>query len=425
MTEEHAAKRNELHHERLILVPLMLAGILLIFAVIAQPDVSLFTGWWQIQMSEAGLITDSVAAGGVGGALLNAALVLALCTLVVWRMRLPFTGVSFACLFMMAGFALLGKNLVNIAPVILGGWLYARYRREPFSRYVYMTFFGTCLAPMVSFLLVHLKPGIRWLAMVVCGVVIGFLIPAIARYTVRVHQGYNLYNVGFAAGFLGLGVASILKGVGVEFEIHNSWTREGHVLLCILVAVILGGLLIAGVCLGCRSWRAYRPILRHSGRAVADFILMDELGSCLVNMALVGAVGFGYLLLLMPLGVRLNGPLVCCILSMVGFGAFGKHPKNIVPVMAGAVLAKFLLVEVPIVAPGVLLACLLCTGLAPIAGQFGWYWGVAAGFLHMTIVQNTALLHGGMNLYNNGFAAGLVCVLLIPIIEGIKPEPKE
>ena len=339
MTEEHAAKRNELHHERLILVPLMLAGILLIFAVIAQPDVSLFTGWWQIQMSEAGLITDSVAAGGVGGALLNAALVLALCTLVVWRMRLPFTGVSFACLFMMAGFALLGKNLVNIAPVILGGWLYARYRREPFSRYVYMTFFGTCLAPMVSFLLVHLKPGIRWPAMVVCGVVIGFLIPAIARYTVRVHQGYNLYNVGFAAGFLGLGVASILKGVGVEFEIHNSWTREGHVLLCILVAVILGGLLIAGVCLGCRSWRAYRPILRHSGRAVADFILMDELGSCLVNMALVGAVGFGYLLLLMPLGVRLNGPLVCCILSMTGFGAFGKHPKNIVPVKAGAELA--------------------------------------------------------------------------------------
>ena len=30
-----------------------------------------------------------------------------------------------------------------------------------------------------------------------------------------------------------------------------------------------------------------------------------------------------------------------------------------------------------------------------------------------------------MNLYNNGFAAGLVCVLLVPIIEGIKPEPKE
>ena len=425
MAERQETDVRTLVHRRLYLLPLALALVLLAFAVIAQPDMTLWEGLWQIQLSETGLITDPMTTGGVGAALLNAALVLLICTALIRAMGLPFTGVTLACLFMMAGFALLGKNLVNITPIILGGWLYARYRRESFAQYIYMTLFGTCLSPMVSFLLVHLRPVVRWPAMAACGVVIGFLIPAIARYTVRVHQGYNLYNVGFAAGFLGLGVASVLKGVGVEFEIRNTWSREGHVLLCVMVALILGGLLTAGVCLGCRSWRAYRPILRHSGRAVADFILMDELGPCLVNMALVGAVGFGYLLLLTPLGVRLNGPLVCCILSMAGFGAFGKHPKNVVPVMAGAVLAKLLLVEVPIVAPGVLLACLLCTGLAPIAGQFGWYWGVAAGFLHMTIVQNTGLLHGGMNLYNNGFAAGLVCVLLVPIIEGIKPEPRE
>ena len=30
-----------------------------------------------------------------------------------------------------------------------------------------------------------------------------------------------------------------------------------------------------------------------------------------------------------------------------------------------------------------------------------------------------------MNLYNNGFAAGLVCILLVPIIEAVKPEPAE
>ena len=426
MAAEPGKERGVLLQRKLQAIPLVLAGVLLLFAVIAQPAPSaLLAGLWRIQLSEAGLITDPVVTGGVGAALLNAALVLLACTLLIRAMRLPFTGVTFACLFMMAGFALLGKNLVNIAPIVLGGWLYARYRGDPFSQYIYMTLFGTCLAPMVSFLLVHLRPVVRWPAMAVCGVVIGFLIPAVARYTVRVHQGYNLYNVGFAAGFLGLGVASVLKGVGVEFQIHESWSTEGHGLLCAMTALLLGGLLLLGVALGCRSWRDYRPILRHSGRAVADFLIMDQPGACFVNMALVGAVGFGYLLLLMPLGVRLNGPLVCCILSMAGFGAFGKHPRNVVPVMAGAVLAKLLLVEVPIVAPGVLLACLLCTGLAPIAGRFGWRWGVAAGFLHMTIVQNTGLLHGGMNLYNNGFAAGLVCVLLVPIIEGIRPQPKE
>ena len=136
-------------------------------------------------------------------------------------------------------------------------------------------------------------------------------------------------------------------------------------------------------------------------------------------------IGLLYLLALYPAGVRLNGPLTCCVLSMTGFAAFGKHPKNVLPVMAGAVLAKILLVAVPLTAPGPLLAVLFCTGLAPIAGQYGPVWGMIAGFLHMTIVQNTSILHGGMNLYNNGFAAGLVCVLLLPIIEALQKEPKE
>ena len=407
---------------RLICVMLAASALLAVFAVIAQPNTSLLTGLWKIQISEAGLITDPMAVGGVGAALLNAALVLLVCTALVRWLKVPFTGVSFACLFMMAGFALLGKNLLNITPIIAGGWLHALYKRESFAKYVYLTLFGTCLSPIVSFFLVNGRPGTRWLLMAFIGLVIGFLLPAVAGFTVRVHQGYNLYNVGFAAGFLGLGLASILKGFGVEFTSHSTWSEEGHELLCVMMAVILAALFIAGVRLGCRSWSDYRRILRHSGRAVADFIILDSAGRCFVNMALVGGVGLAYLLCV---GVKLNGPLVCCLLSMVGFAAFGKHPKNIIPLMTGAVLSALLLEKIPLTSPGVLLATLLCTGLAPIAGQFGWYWGVAAGFLHMAIVQNTSFLHGGMNLYNNGFAAGLVCVLLIPIIEAVKSEPEE
>ena len=407
---------------RLIYVMLAASALLAVFAVIAQPNASLLTGLWKIQISEAGLITDPMAVGGVGAALLNAALVLLVCTALVRWLKVPFTGVSFACLFMMAGFALLGQNLLNITPIIAGGWLHALYKRESFAKYVYLTLFGTCLSPIVSFFLVNGRPGTRWLLMAFIGLVIGFLLPAVAGFTVRVHQGYNLYNVGFAAGFLGLGLASILKGFGVEFTSHSTWSEEGHRLLCVMMAVILAALFIAGVRLGCRSWSDYRRILRHSGRAVADFIILDSAGRCFVNMALVGGVGLAYLLCV---GVKLNGPLVCCLLSMIGFAAFGKHPKNIIPLMTGAVLSALLLEKIPLTSPGVLLATLLCTGLAPIAGQFGWYWGVAAGFLHMAIVQNTSFLHGGMNLYNNGFAAGLVCVLLIPIIEAVKSEPEE
>lgn len=406
-------------------VPLTAAGLMLVFAVICQPNPSLFTGFWRIQTGEAGLITDPVATGGPGAALLNAGLMLLLGTMLVWRLKLPFTGAAFACLSMLGGFSLLGKNLVNSAPIVVGCWIFSKVRGEKFSKYVYFAFYATCLSPMVSFLMVRTRPGRRLLAMALCGVTIGFLIPAIAQFTSRVHQGYNLYNVGFAAGILGLGMASVLKGIGVEFQIVGSWSTEAHWPLTVLVALMLAGLLAAGIVGGCRSWADYKKILRHPGRAVADFILLDGPPRTLVNMALVGSIGFAYLLALYPLGVRLNGPLVCCLMSMMGFAAFGKHPRNVLPVMAGAVLAALLLVKVPITAPGVLLATLFCTGLAPISGQFGWYWGVAAGFMHMCIVQNTSILHGGMNLYNNGFAAGLVCVLLVPIIEAVKPEPTE
>lgn len=425
METETSNMHGALLSEQLYRILLALAGVLLLFAVIAQPDISLLRGFWDIQINETGLITDPMSTGGVGAALLNASLVLLLSTLLVRGMKLPCTGAALACLFLMGGFSLLGKNLLNIAPIVAGGWLYARYKGDSFAKYIYLTLYGTCLAPMVSFLLVRVPPGFRWLAMAACGLLIGFLLPSIARFTTRIHQGYNLYNVGFAAGILRLGIASIMKGLGVEFSGGSGWTEGGHGLLCVMVSLILLGLLSAGILMGCRSWRDYRWIFHHSGRAVADFILLDGPGLTFVNMALVGGIGFAYLLALYPFGVRLNGPLVCCIFAMTGFGAFGKHPRNVLPVMGGAVLAALLLVAVPITSPGVLLATLLCTCLAPIAGQFGWGWGMAAGFIHMTIVQNTSILHGGMNLYNNGFAAGLVCILLIPIIKSMSPERLE
>ena len=115
-------------------IPLVLAGLLLVFALIAQPDRSLLVGFWEIQINETGLITDPMVTGGVGAGLLNAAVVLLLSTLLIRRMKLPFTGAALACLFLMAGFSLLGKNLINIAPIVAGGWLYSRYRGDGFAK---------------------------------------------------------------------------------------------------------------------------------------------------------------------------------------------------------------------------------------------------------------------------------------------------
>ena len=37
----------------------------------------------------------------------------------------------------------------------------------------------------------------------------------------------------------------------------------------------------------------------------------------------------------------------------------------------------------------------------------------------MTVVMNVGYLHGGMNLYNNGFSGGFVAGILIPIFDVI------
>lgn len=420
--DSRSTKRGKNSSDILFCMLMAVALLLAIFAVILQGDASLFSGLWKIQTGHAGLITDPMCTGGAGAALLNAALMLLGSTLLVRLQRMPFTGLSVACMNMMAGFALLGKNMINSAPIVAGSFLFALYKREKFSKYVYLSLFGTCLSPMVSYFMLHFSGPWRFALTIGVGLVIGFVMPAVAGHTVRLHQGYNLYNVGVSAGFVGLALVSIFKGFGVVFETETTWSSEYNLPLCLMMLALLLGLFIAGIALGCRSWKQYRRLLSHSGRAVTDFFAMEGLGVSFVNMALVGAIGLLYLMLVRA---PLNGPLVCCLFTMIGFGCFGKHIKNVVPVMAGAILAAVLMKNVALTSPGVLLATLLCTGLAPIAGKFGWAWGIAAGFVHMSIVQNTAYLHAGLNLYNNGFAAGLTCIIMIPLIEALKREPEE
>jgi len=43
--------------------------------------------------------------------------------------------------------------------------------------------------------------------------------------------------------------------------------------------------------------------------------------------------------------------------------------------------------------------------------------GLLAGFLHSSVALNVGIVYGGMNLYNNGFAGGLVAGFLLPILD--------
>ncbi len=88
-----------------------------------------------IILTEDALITDYVLIAGPGAALINSALVTAISIPGPGPHGSPLNGMSLVVIGLMSGFSLFGKNFVNIWPILLGSWLYAKLRKEPFGKY--------------------------------------------------------------------------------------------------------------------------------------------------------------------------------------------------------------------------------------------------------------------------------------------------
>ena len=56
-------------------------------------------------------------------------------------------------------------------------------------------------------------------------------------------------------------------------------------------------------------------------------------------------------------------------------------------------------------------------GLSPIADKYGWRFGFLAAIMHYLLVTSVPTLHGGFCLYNGGFTAALICIILVPELE--------
>ena len=81
----------------------------------------------------------------------------------------------------------------------------------------------------------------------------------------------------------------------------------------------------------------------------------------------------------------------------MGFSAFGKHARNITPIMLGVVIGGVFM-HFDINQSSVQLALLFGTTLAPISGYFGWPFGIVAGFLHSSVVLHAGTPVEGINL---------------------------
>lgn len=438
---------------------------------VAAPIAKMVTGvsnelfWrnlWDIFTGPSKLVTDYFSLGCLASTLFNAGLCGLACTLIITVSRARANSTTFAAYILVIAHCFYGLNFINMWPSFIGVIVYCKVTGHSRRDNLHIAMFSTALAPFISDFLFYYPPGgalklgqfsvLGILLSLTFGILAGFLVPALLPGTSAMHRGYNMYKAGLAIGILGIFVYCFLyKTFGVSphdtgFDANVDYESFGSVYYIFMNAffsAIFLSALILGYFRNGRSFRNYRRLTACSGHGM-DFADKFGMPLCLINFGIYGFCILAYLNIIfwlptvfpfLPDGVGFTGPTAGVAFAALTFSADGQHPKNVGPVALGYTIL-FTLVCAVCLASGADVPWTLstqayinglafATGLCPIAGSYGFKYGVIAGLVSAIICTSTAAMHGGFVLYNGGFNAGLTAIILIPILDFYKIKPKK
>lgn len=164
-----------------------------------------------------------------------------------------------------------------------------------------------------------------------------------------------------------------------------------------------------------------------------DYIYLGGLGATLINAA---SLGFASVFLMKYFKCEHKGTNIMAIWLMVGFGFFGKNLFNSAPIVFGGYLYSIYHKKH---FSSFISSALLATSLAPVTSHMsfigiehsalsmllGLLVGIFLGFIMIPISAFTLRAHAGYNLYNSGFAAGILSLLIVSLFGnfGVHIEP--
>lgn len=365
------------------------------------------------------LLTDYIVIGGLGATLVNVGLVSLLSILIIDLSKAEINGTALASVSLMFSFSFFGKNIVNILPILFGTFLYSRATKEPYRDIVHISLLATSFSPFFNEVLnLGSYPFIlRLLVAFITTASIGFFIKPVARHLMNTHQGFNLYNTGFAVGILATLYVSLLKSYGYVPKSRMIVDTGNTHIYALSLALFLLALFFLAIIQDRNVFNKYRLLIQNTGYQDNDYLLKYGWATTLLNMSINGALSLIYVLFIAK--GDLNGPIIGAILTVVGFSGLGKHARNIIPIFLGVYLGSLTKSWTPEM-PASIFAALFGTALAPISGYFGFFWGVVASYINSSVALNSGSMHAGMNLYNTGFSVGIVTAVLVPILKGFK-----
>lgn len=424
-----------------------------IASVLAGDLGNLIPGLIAINTNPSQLTMDYFVLGGLGSAFLNTGLIGLVCCALLYFSKATCTGLTVAAYWLTVGFGTFGMTVVSMLPFFLGVWVYSKIKKVPFGSVANLAMFSTALAPFAGEVLFR-YPGLETsgfsplglVGAIIIGIVVGCVMPSLCAHSPNFHKGFDLYSAGPAAGFLAFVIVCILyKSPGLTVP-GNTKLGEGpdRIFISVFFLIVFVACLVYAYMLDKNCFKEYKNLLKSDGHKT-DFTAKFGMPTTLVNFGFYGLFILLYYNVIQGMtmvdgnlvftGAKFTGATMGSIMCMYAFCAQGAHPKNVFPIMIGYAVASFLpffmyvggMVEAQswtLTTQGILVGLCFASGLAPVAGKYGFFAGIIAGALHAILVTSVPAIHGGFCLYNGGFTAGITAFVLVPVLECFC-KPKE
>ena len=410
-------------------------SVFFLVAAVCMPDRNqMFTGLWNILITPCKVTTNYFSVGGYAATLLNMGLLGVISLALFVLLKGTPNNVSTLAVILTMGFGSWGINILNIWPTVFGVVIYALVKKEKLGGLVNAMLFSTGIAPLITELLVR-YPGVEvigfnWVGLglaLVVGFVIGFFLPAGLAYSPKVHKGFDLYSAALPVGMTSFLLNAILyKTMGLadplKLPLLSDMSVASPLFTNVFCGVLFGLCVVLALILGCRP-KDYWKLLTDPA-LVTNFSSTYGNATFLMNVGVFGLFILGYYNLI---GAPFNGVTFGIIFCMLSTCNSGSHPGNVWPIMLGYAVASVVFGwAAPLLggnftfqlnAQAIVVGLCYANGLSPIADKYGWRYGFVAAVLHYLLVTSVPNLHGGFCLYNGGFTAALICMILVPELE--------
>ena len=403
-----------------------------VIAAFLMPDrANAFSGLWQILSQPGKITTNYFHLGGYAATFLNMGLVGFICLGLFVALKGTANNVSSLAYLLTVGFASWGITILNVWFSFAGVVLYYLVKKEKLSGACNAMMFSTGIAPLLTDLLVRYPnaevvgfnvPGL--IVTVLVGLFIGFMLPAGLGHAPAVHKGLDIYSAAVPVCFLAFFLnATLYKTIGVDLPgTATDMTVASQSIVNIFCLIVFGLCVVLALAMGCqpKQYLKFLTAKDHVGNVSGS--LGKEV--FLMNVGIFGLFILAYYNLI---GASFNSVTFGIIFCMLCTANSGSHPGNVWPIMLGYVVGSFGFsflsqlaggsYAMTINAQAIAIGLCFANGLSPITSKYGWFYGMVSAVMHFLLVTSVPNMHGGFCLYNGGFTAAVICVLLVPVLE--------